>query len=322
MDRPESASELRGSDPGRLGTTLANAFELIAVAFEVAGVHSVIEIGAYEGALTEELLEWTRAHGEGRGRVVAIDPDPADGLVALAERHDDLELVRERSHDALRHAEILDAVIVDGDHNYYTVSGELRLIAERSEGPLPLVVLHDMLWPHGRRDLYFEPGDIPPEHRHPTANGGGLVPGDPGTAGGGIDYGVSAAREGGPRNGVRSAVEDFMAEHEGLRLAIAPMFFGVGILWSESAPWSAAMAEAMRPWDRNPMLERLEANRVWHLAHNVRSDQVLRALRDSGAFSIIDWLSAVRHLGRGFGWRKRVDEALGEGGPDAAPGER
>ena len=27
--------------------------------------------------------------------------------------------------------------------------------------PLPLLVLHDVGWPYGRRDLYYDPDDIP-----------------------------------------------------------------------------------------------------------------------------------------------------------------
>ena len=48
-------------------------------------------------------------------------------------------------------------MIIDGDHNYYTVSEELRLIAERARtAPLPLLLFHDVCWPHARRDDYFD----------------------------------------------------------------------------------------------------------------------------------------------------------------------
>jgi hypothetical protein len=333
-------------DPTKWGTTLANAFEVIDVAFGVARVSSVVEIGAFAGELTEELLGWMRERRD--GRVVAIDPAPREGLARLAERRGGVELVRERSREALRHIDVPDAVIIDGDHSYYTVSAELGLIAERTvERPLPLVILHDVLWPHGRRDVYFDPDDVPPEHRHPIHPGGGLFPGNPGVIDGGIPYDWPAAQEGGPRNGVLTAVEDFLADHDGLRLAIVPAFFGVGVMWSEAADWSAAMAEAMRPWDRNPLLERLEANRVFHLASNYTrtaelrmsdderlarrerdvaelqslladQERVLRALLDSGAFTVIDWLSAVRHGRHGLRWREQVRDALGENGGEPA----
>ena len=161
------------------------------------------------------------------------------------------------------------------------MSGELSLIAERAdERPLPLVILRRVLWPHGRRDVYFDPEQVPPTERHPVHPGGGLFPGNPGIAEGGIPYDWPAEREGGPRNGVLTAVEDFVGEHDGLRLAIVPVFLGVGVLWSEESEWSAAMDEAMRPWDRNPMLERLEANRCWRLEGNYARRTVELQLSD------------------------------------------
>ena len=53
-------------------------------------------------------------------------------------------------------------VVIDGDHNYWTVSEELRLLSERAPGAeLPLLLFHDVCWPHARRDDYFAPELIP-----------------------------------------------------------------------------------------------------------------------------------------------------------------
>jgi hypothetical protein len=195
-----------------------------------------------------------------------------------------------------------DAVIIDGDHNYYTVSDELRLIAERvGDGHLPLLLFHDVSWPHARRDDYFAPEQIPAEHRHPFTEGGRLYPGEAGTRSGGLPYHFPATREGGPHNGVLTAIEDFAAAREGVRLAVVPAFFGLGVLWELEAPWAADVADVVDPWDRNPLLERLEANRVLHLAASqhahqraARQDAVLRRLLESRAFSIAERLSRLR----------------------------
>ena len=75
--------------------------------------------------------------------------------------------------------------MIDGDHNYYTVSEELRLIGERAPGAeLPLLLFHDVRWPHGRRDDYFDAEQIPAEARHPVAGEGAAAstPGTPGCA--------------------------------------------------------------------------------------------------------------------------------------------
>ena len=71
----------------------------------------------------------------------------------------------------------MDAALIDGDHNWYTVYHELRLLHEvaRAAGePLPLLILHDVGWPYGRRDLYYGPEQIPEEFRQPYAQQGML----------------------------------------------------------------------------------------------------------------------------------------------------
>src|SRR4029079_5202818 len=132
------------------------------------------------------------------------------------------------------------------------------------EGRLPLVLLHDVSWPHARRDDYFDVNQIPEDFRHPVAGGaGGIFPGEPGLrAGGGLPYPRSAATEGGPRNGVLTAVEDFVSARSGLRLAVVPAFFGLGVVWSTSATWAPDVERIIVPWDRHPVLQRLEENRV------------------------------------------------------------
>jgi uncharacterized small protein (DUF1192 family) len=267
------------NDPGRWGASLLNVREPILGALDAADVRSVVEVGAFAGDLTRALLDWGADSG---ARVVAIDPSPGDDLEALASERPELELVRKTSHEALAEIEIPDAVIIDGDHNYFTVSEELRLIAERSEGDrFPLLIMHDVGWPHARRDSYYAPDRIPAEHRQPIVERGGLVPGDPGLVEGGLPLVWVAEREGGPRNGVLTAVEDFLQTREGLRLAIVPAFFGVGFVWPAAAAWSGAVAAVLEPLASNPVLERAEASRVHHLAfgHQLYSQVVTLHLR-------------------------------------------
>ena len=184
------------------------------------------------------------------------------------------------------------------------------MIGERAPGAeLPLLLFHDVCWPHGRRDDYFDPEQIPADHRRPLAGvDGGLRPGEPGLADRGLPYPRSAAREGGPRNGVLTAIEDFAAEREELRLAVVPVFFGFGVLWPREAEWSGAVARIVDPLDRNPVLERLEANRVHHLTESHarlvelgeanerrgRQEAVLRRLLGSSAFGVAERLSRLR----------------------------
>jgi hypothetical protein len=307
VERLELDIDPYANDPGRWGASLITLAEIIFPCLEAAGTRSVVEVGAYAGDLTRVLVEWAAGSG---AKVWAVDPAPRRPLVELEEQRPELELIRATSHDALRQIPLPDAAIIDGDHNYYTVSEEVRLIAEKASGAdLPLLLFHDVGWPHARRDDYYDPTQVPAEHRQEIDEGTGLYPGVDGVRPGGLPYRFKATREGGPRNGVLTAVEDFVAEREGLRLAVVPAFFGLGVVWHEDAPWASAVAEILAPWDRNPLLERLEANRVLHLASShfqmveaakaqqraARQEAVLRRLLDSSAFAVAERLSRLRH---------------------------
>jgi hypothetical protein len=286
---------------------MAQHTELLLRLFDAIGAHSVVEVGAYAGDLTRVLVQWADQTG---ATVGAIDPAPQPALLALADEHAGLELIRRTSLDSLGEIELPDVVILDGDHNYYTVSEELRLIASRtSSAELPLLLFHDVGWPHARRDDYFDVQQIPSEFRQPlVGERAGIVPDDPGTRPDGLPYHKSAAHEGGPRNGVLTAVEDFVAGADGLRFALVPAFFGFGVVWHDAAPWSAAVAALVEPMDRNVLIGRLESNRVGHLVgehelrHQIwqlqqrlgRQEEVLRRLLESSAFAVAERLSVIR----------------------------
>jgi hypothetical protein len=286
-------------DPARWGTSLAHTAELSLPCLDAAGARSVVEVGAYAGDFTRVLVGWGATAG---ARISAIDPAPQPALEALARAHPELELIRATSLEALGEIPLPDAVVIDGDHNYFTVREELRLVGERAPGAeLPLLLFHDVAWPHGRRDDYFDADAIPPEARHPLAGGGRLYPGDPGVRRDGLPYPRSAAHEGGPRNGVLTAIEDFVAERDGLRLVVVPIFFGLGVVWHLDAPWSDAVAGILDPWDRNPLLQRLEENRLHQIATAYaavsrfeRSRALLERIEGASAFAVAERLSRLR----------------------------
>ena len=311
------------TNPDEAGYSLGNFYEIWAACFDAAGARSVIEVGAERGRLTQELLKWAAPSG---AHVTAIEPEPISDLIELLDEYPDLEIVEETSLEALKHLPIADVIVLDGDHNYYTLINELRLIAERSDDRFPLLVFHDVCWPLARRDQYAAPDRIPAEHRHPYGEDIKLVPGNPGTAERGLPFEWGALEEGGPRNGVMTAIEDFMAEHDGLRLAVIPIFFGCGLMWPESAPWSDAVAEIVDPWDRNPILERVEKVRVTQLvqrhsreqeiderfAYSRKLEEAVRRILNSGAFSAAEWLSKVRRRGKPAFSRQELTELLAE----------
>jgi hypothetical protein len=107
---------------------------------------------------------------------------------------------------------------------------------------------------------------------------------------------------------VLTAVEDFVAGWDGLRLVVVPAFFGFGVVWDLSSPWSKDLEALLDPFDSNPILLRLEANRVHHLAQEHihqselwklqarlgRQQAILERLLRSSAFSVAERLSGLR----------------------------
>jgi hypothetical protein len=320
----------RDGDHDENAASLANVSELVFALLDAVAPEHVVEVGAFHGKGTRDLLDWVRERG---ARATAIDPEPESELVALAEREDALELLIETSHEALPRLGDADAVILDGDHNYFTLSRELAIIAERAPGAeLPLLVLHDVGWPLARRDAYYAPDRIPEEHRQPLARDVYLAPGEEGLVDGGLPFACVAVREGGPENGIMTALEDFISQSgEDLRLAVIPAFFGVGVVWHPQAPWAEAVAKILEPWDRNPIVARLEANRIvhlverWRLAYGIadamprwrlqeQQEALLRTMLDSSAFTWAERASRLRQGGRPAFSREQLREALGERG--------
>lgn len=305
--RPEEIDPYR-HDPDRWGTSMAQMVSLFVPALDAVQARSVVEVGAYGGDLTSVLAAWASGSG---ARVIAVDPSPQPALVELAETDPHVELVEEKSLDVLGGMGDADAVILDGDHNYFTVLHELRLLAEAAGGEgFPLVLMHDVCWPHGRRDDYFDTTQLPADAVHETIGPrGGIVPGDQGMVeGSGLPYARSATVEGGPRNGVLTAAEDFVAESAGLKLAVVPAFFGFGAIWPKDAPWAPEVDRLLAPFDRSLLMERLEENRViqvarahsrqveiWKLRERLaRQEALLDRLLDSSAVSVAEKLSQLR----------------------------
>jgi hypothetical protein len=206
---------------------------IIEPVLEALQPETIVEVGSKDGANTRNLLEYCQRHG---ARLHVIDPLPQYDVAAWQEQYGEhLIFHKALSLDALPAIDRFDAVLLDGDHNWYTVFNELKLIEERCEAssrPLPLVMLHDVGWPYGRRDGYYNPDTIPDEYRKPFEQKG-MLPGSTElieNAGFNWDS-ANALSENDPRNGILTAVEDFLEETEqAIELIQLPGLHGFGIL--------------------------------------------------------------------------------------------
>ncbi|MFA6244579.1 MAG: class I SAM-dependent methyltransferase [Candidatus Hydrogenedentales bacterium] len=189
----------------------------------------ILEIGAQYGENTKELALLPSVH------VTVIDPCLDADLRARHAGSASVTMIPGLSLDVLpKLRDPFGCILIDGDHNWYTVYNELRVIRERElllRGGT--IFLHDTWWPYGRRDGYYDPDRIPAKFRQPFERKG-IVRGQSELSeseGVNVDF-ANAAHEGGPRNGVLPAVEEFLREHDHKYLFVnLEVQYGLGMLY-------------------------------------------------------------------------------------------
>ncbi|MGB8031720.1 MAG: class I SAM-dependent methyltransferase [Terracidiphilus sp.] len=194
---------------------------------------SICEVGSRTGASADHLLNLPLFS------YTIIDPCIDQDLGAKYAGDSRVQVIKSNSLDALTSNQRIgpaagfDCILIDGDHNWYTVFNELRLIRGRAlVRPGGFIFLHDVDWPYGRRDLYYQPDAIPVEFRHPFAQKGMIRGQSALTEVGGLNSTYfNALEEGGPKNGVLAAVEDFLAQHpRDYRFFRIHYQYGLGVL--------------------------------------------------------------------------------------------
>lgn len=254
---------------GALIHSMTEFSDLILGCLDAAGARDLVEIGAEFGGMSHLLAGYA---AERQGTLTSIDPAPRPEFLEWAGLHANVRHLALPSLEALPTLANIDAWVIDGDHNYYTVLHELEridAIGQRDGKPL-LAFLHDVSWPTARRDMYYAPERIPFEFRHPHGYDAGVtldsdssVP-DRGFRGAGQF--AFALQAGGARNGVLTAVEDFLeAARNGARplaWASVPAVFGLGVVFDATAPWAESVAALVHPFHENALLATMERNRL------------------------------------------------------------
>jgi len=229
----------------------------------------IVEIGSQSGFNTKFLYQFC----SGNNAILhTIDPEPKFEVSDIQKRNDKvLFMYKDLSLNILPLIHNIDVVLIDGDHNWYTMYHELKILANQAKQdrrPLPMVLFHDASWPYARRDLYYNPATIPVKFRHEYAKKG-LIPDEKGTSDFGYNKHIyNALFEGGEKNGVLTAVEDFISEsNENIYLRVIPAFHGYGVLISESR--LEVCPELQRTFSRLllsetllPIIESLEKDRL------------------------------------------------------------
>ncbi|HKQ70364.1 MAG TPA: class I SAM-dependent methyltransferase [Polyangiaceae bacterium] len=238
--------------------------EIIFGTLDRAKPRRILEIGSETGAFSKMLIRYCELN---RACLTIVEPYPTAELSAIAERSDNIRLFAGKSVDYLSRFECeADVVLIDGDHNYFTVSSELEAIHAswaKSETS-GIVILHDVGFPCGRRDSYYDPPAIPEAARHPHSYELGITVGSAELVRGGFRGEGSfawALHEGGPKNGVLTAVEDFLASHGEYGYRAVDAVFGLGVVTLRDTPQERIAHDVFGAYD-NELTRRLERNRM------------------------------------------------------------
>ncbi len=260
----------------------------------------VVEVGALRGETTVQMLDGLGSEVE----LHVIDPlplfDPAEHEQRFPGRY---FFHRDISHNVLPGLPPVDVALIDGDHNWYTVFHELEMLsrtAREAGEALPVLILHDVCWPYGRRDLYYEPSRIPPEFRQPYRRAGL----DPNLKKlwdvGGMNATLNNAEmPGGSRNGVMTALDDFVEGYDRpLRRLVLPFYFGLAIVAEESRlaanPELAAVLDHLASADgRQELLELSEKIRIDATVREQNWTRVMQERIERGAERYLDTVAAA-----------------------------
>jgi hypothetical protein len=198
---------------------------------------SLLEIGAYRGDHTRLLLRYCEICN---GSLIVIEPAVLTDLQEIVDQSKKIRLYAAKSREALPLIEApIDAVLLEGDLNYHSIYNDLSDIAnlaKRHQTPFPLVFLRATGWPYARRDMYYNQDDMPAEGVHDNSRIG-MSQWSPDLQFGMINQPfANATREGGQRNGVLTAAEDFIRDSSlPLQIVTFPIHNGLSILYLDQS---------------------------------------------------------------------------------------
>ena len=217
--------------------SMVNFFSIFEIILDVLRPNSICEIGIESGKMTSTILDYCKKNN---CLYVGIDPHISEEAKKILScyKSENVLFHEKFSVEVLKTIPLNDIYFIDGDHNYYTVYNEVSLIIDnmiKSNKPA-CIFYHDISWPCGRRDFYYNPNQIPDNFLHEYEFGKGVIldseelMDDQGFESCG-NYAI-ACKEGGEKSGVLTGIEDAIKnnalEIEFLKI---PCIFGLGILY-------------------------------------------------------------------------------------------
>ncbi|MBN1551436.1 hypothetical protein JW979_08205 [bacterium] len=235
----------------------------------------LLEIGSYRGDHTRLLAKYCNDHN---GTLIIIEPVILSSLQKIVDHSKNIKLFATTSREAMPLISTpLDAVMLEGDLNYQTVYGDLLDIerfVNRQKTTFPLIFLRATGWPYARRDMYYDPTNMPVggihsfQHKGMSHWSSSLEPGM-------INYPFANARqEGGQCNGVLTAAEDFIKKNLSLEIFTLPIHNGISILYVKGSSADVFIQDCFCPGSSLiSLLETVEVARLNSIINELKGHQ-------------------------------------------------
>lgn len=196
----------------------------------------VVEIGGYQGNHLKELNSLSKQLGV---KLHSVDPNNKVNDDKLDEEYSNVKFYNMTSKRyLLEHKKDLDVYIIDGDHNYETVSFELEILL--NDPCVNLIVLHDTSWPCRRVDTFYSKEEM--ETVKEAASGYMQLQHDKSDAQlpfywdvefdtkSELEYAEATHENGGAKSGVYTAVEDSLSKTKCWDCVSITSIYGLTIL--------------------------------------------------------------------------------------------
>lgn len=230
-------------------------------------VSRIVEIGCEAGLNSSALLSYVNEHN------IKLDTvDPADIVFPF-------DIAEEKNFTFHKGTSTLfldssmkyEVIFMDGDHNYETVYADLNKIhAKRSESGVKVIFMHDISWPWARRDIYYNLEAV----KNPLPNSDSLrispYQSEQDSVGLPPNSYAVALEDGGKKNGVLTAVEDFIETcNSSWVLKRFPVLYGIGVLYCvdnlDSKELQGLETELESLGKHQDLLSIMEVNRIENL---------------------------------------------------------
>lgn len=188
--------------------------DIIPIILKRFEIQEIIVSGVPDSLVLNEIFEY-------------CENNNAQNILIDSESDFDNDFIKDYTLNVLPNLKNYDAVFLNDDPNWYAVFNELNIMKEMND-EFPLVFICHSVFPYKRRDAYIDPEIIPEEFRNDYSDWFEFNQIN-------IQDGFyHAIKDNTPKNGVLTAVEDFLSDNPDIGILNIKFINGIIILYQKS----------------------------------------------------------------------------------------